>query len=155
MIIRKAKLEEAYLLSELSFRSKAYWGYSDRFMRACKVELTVSPENLCDERLCYMVAVSNDRIKGYYALETLSETEMELCALFIDPEFIGFGIGKVLLSHAKRVAADKGVTNLSLQSDPNAQGFYLAMGAVPSGKRKSSSIPGRFLPTFNIPLANS
>jgi len=34
------------LLSNLAFRSKAHWGYSDEFMAACRDELTYSSEKI-------------------------------------------------------------------------------------------------------------
>jgi hypothetical protein len=40
--IRQAIFGEGQLLSDLAFRSKAYWGYSSEFMEACQAELTVS-----------------------------------------------------------------------------------------------------------------
>ena len=37
--IGAAEPENAVALSDLSYRSKAQWGYSDEFMLACKNEL--------------------------------------------------------------------------------------------------------------------
>ena len=41
--IRQALPSEVKHLSELAFRSKSYWGYSDRFMQVCREELTLDP----------------------------------------------------------------------------------------------------------------
>jgi hypothetical protein len=35
---RRARPNEAAVLSELALRSKAYWGYSDEFMEQCRAE---------------------------------------------------------------------------------------------------------------------
>ena len=43
--IRQALPSEVEYLSELAFRSKSYWGYSDCFMQACLAELTVDRTN--------------------------------------------------------------------------------------------------------------
>ena len=43
-VIRAARSDEAGLLSEIAFRSKAYWGYSEEFMVSCREELTVTAE---------------------------------------------------------------------------------------------------------------
>ena len=42
--IRQALPSEVEHLSELAFRSKSYWGYSDRFMQACLKELTLDKQ---------------------------------------------------------------------------------------------------------------
>jgi len=43
---------------------------------------------------------------------------------------------------------------LTIQGDPHAEGFYLAVGALPAGKRDSASIPGRELPVYTITLSD-
>jgi hypothetical protein len=40
----------------------------------------------------------------------------------------------------------------SIDADPNAEAFYLAMGAVRIGQTPSGSIPGRVLPWPHGPL---
>jgi len=40
-----------------------------------------------------------------------------------------------------------------IQGDPNAEGFYRAMGAERIGEQESHSIPGRMLPLFSLSLA--
>ena len=44
--IRLARREETHALSELAFLSKAYWGYDEDFMAACRAELTVTPADI-------------------------------------------------------------------------------------------------------------
>ena len=141
-------------MSELALRSKAYWGYSDEFMSACENELRITPDKLDNDKFLYMVAESEGKQLGYYALEIISESEYELDALFVDPEHIGSGIGRELLSHAKQTAAKLGGTTLIVQSDPNARNFYQTAGGVLAGMTESASIPGRFLPTFSISLVD-
>ncbi|ASJ57233.1 hypothetical protein BP422_29235 [Brevibacillus formosus] len=46
MNIRRGKGLEASELSELAYRSKAYWGHSDEFMEACRDDLTLSPASI-------------------------------------------------------------------------------------------------------------
>lgn len=79
-------------------------------------------------------------------------TEIELDSLFVEPEHIGKGFGRLLIEHAKSTAAKMGATRLIIQGDPNAERFYLAAGAFVTGTRESGSIPGRYLPTFAIDL---
>ena len=89
---------------------------------------------------------------GFYGLERISDSEMELEALFIDVDYIGQGYGRTLIEHAKAIAQKENVRNIIIQGDPNAEKFYLAVGGVKTGCKESASIPGRYLPTFSIPI---
>ena len=44
--IRRARPDEAALLSALALRSKAYWGYDTAFIEACVAALTIVPESV-------------------------------------------------------------------------------------------------------------
>jgi GNAT superfamily N-acetyltransferase len=73
--------------------------------------------------------------------ETLAPTlpQGTLEDLWVDPVAIGSGVGRRLFDHAVVTAAGLGLTSLLIESDPNAEGFYLAMGAERIGERDSAS----------------
>jgi GNAT superfamily N-acetyltransferase len=148
--IRPARVDEARLLSDLALRSKAHWGYSPEFIERCREELSYSEEQLLAERMRFFVIESEQRIAGFYALRRLSATEIELEAMFVEPAFIGQGFGRVLIEHAKSVAAAMGAKQVIVQSDPYAERFYVAAGGIVTGTKESASIPGRYLPTLAI-----
>jgi len=150
--IRQAVLDDAEILSNLAIRSKAHWGYSREFMQACIDELSVSPAHIEDNDFHYMVAVVDEKIVGFYELEDISGDEIELGALFVEPDHIGTGVGKALIESAKHHAVTLGASKLNIQGDPNAERFYRKAGCEPTGSKESESIPGRFLPTFQILL---
>ncbi|MEM8497583.1 MAG: GNAT family N-acetyltransferase [Pseudomonadota bacterium] len=152
LIIRRAKMTEADVISELAIRSKAHWGYSAEFMTACREELTVTPEHINDSQGDYFVCEVGGEIIGYCATVPTSECERELEALFVDPQCMGSGYGRTLLDHAKETACKRGARVLLIQSDPNAAAFYAAIGATHIGDTESGSIPGRFLPEYKIEL---
>ncbi|MEE8280742.1 MAG: GNAT family N-acetyltransferase [Gammaproteobacteria bacterium] len=143
---------EAVAISSLAIRSKAHWGYSDEFMQACRAELTYSESQVHSSNYEFWVCEIESRMVGFYAIECRSPEEAELEALFVEPEFIGRGIGRTLIEHAKQKTAALGVSRLIIQGDPNATDFYEAAGGVYTGQRESTSIPGRFLPIFTISL---
>ncbi|CAB1063545.1 Acetyltransferase, GNAT family [Olavius sp. associated proteobacterium Delta 1] len=95
--IRNAVPDEAGLLTDLALRSKAYWGYSDEFMEACREELSVPAINIASSRMHYSVAEHHCNIVGFYAIERLSGSEFELNALFVEPRHIGSGVGRALI----------------------------------------------------------
>jgi predicted N-acetyltransferase YhbS len=149
--IRPARSEDAPELCVLAMRSKACWGYSREFMEACQAELTYDAAYL-DEHEVYVLE-SGSRIIGFYSLERLPEAALELGALFVEPGDIGKGYGRLLVEHSLEKAREAGASRIVIQGDPNARGFYLAMGATLAGETESRSIPGRMLPLFEVPVA--
>ena len=152
LTIRSLQAHEAPVISELAMRSKSFWGYSDVFMDACREELTVTELDIVSTDLHYWVAESGSEILGFYAIEKLTHDKFELEALFVEPDFIGTGVGKALIEHAKQLVKKLDGNRLIIQGDPNAQKFYVAAGGKLIGKKASASIPGRSLPLFEIDL---
>jgi len=148
--IRAARPEQAPLLSALARRSKGHWGYSEQFLDDCRAELTVSPESIAAQPT--FVAEDDGAVVGFYALAPPDadgpDDECELAQLFVEPAAIGDGHGRRLLGHALAQAAAAGWRRLRVQSDPNAAGFYRAMGGRDAGEEPSASIPGRVLPVL-------
>jgi GNAT superfamily N-acetyltransferase len=148
--IRKAAQHEVDTLSALAFRSKAHWGYSSAFMEACRAELTYGRNHL-KTRHVYVLELTG-QILGFYALKQHSGDRVELEALFVEPSWIGQGVGRRLIDHAKALARQLGAGVMIIESDPNAVAFYIRAGARQTGHQPSGSIAGRVLPTFEIDL---
>ena len=121
-------------------------------MAACRAELTVETDRLRDDGYQCFVATENDSVLGFYTVEPVSENVFELEALFVEPDHIGRGIGRLLIQHALDTLAKQGAARLLIQGDPHATEFYLAAGARRIGSRESDSIPGRSLPLFEIDI---
>ena len=151
--IRRALPSEAEYLSKLTFRSKSYWGYSDEFMKACLEELTID-ECYIENNPIFLIEDARNII-GFYSLEHISDSEVELSFLFVDPDFIGKGYGRKLITHAQEEARDLGYSKMIIQGDPNAERFYRSAGGLLVGTRKSVSFPNRELPLFYIALKES
>ncbi len=101
------------------------------------------------ERLRVAVAERAGRVVGFYALAG-DPPDAELSFLFVEPEFIGTGMGRALLEHCLGVAAELGFETIRIESDPFAESFYLAMGAMRVGETPSQSIPSRALPVLAL-----
>ena len=152
-IIRRARRAEAPQLGELAFRSKAWWGYGEDFMAACRQELSVDPDEVSDPDSVFHVAETGGEVVGFYSLVDPARGEIELGALFVEPGWIGRGVGRALMQHAKKTASGLGYRGLVIQGDPNAAAFYRAAGGILIGERESESVRGRQLPLFRVPLA--
>lgn len=150
--LRRAGPGDAAALTSLAFRSKASWGYDIDFMKRCRAELTYSEEKIEAPRFRFQVCEIDDEPVGFYALEIRSESEAELEGLFVKPDRLRQGIGKLLIDHLRSEAGLLGIQKITIQGDPNAEDFYKSIGAEPAGYRESASIPGRFLPVFRLSI---
>ncbi|MFB7473929.1 GNAT family N-acetyltransferase [Kitasatospora sp. NPDC056184] len=147
MLIRPARPNEAAALSALALRSKAHWGYDAAFIKACRAELTVHPDRIGPDRAA--VAEEDGRVLGFVTL-TGAPPEGELGMIFVEPAAIGRGVGRRLMDHLRAEAAALGFERITVEADPNAEPFYLAMGAVRTGTAPSGSVPGRELPLLTL-----
>ncbi|BAD58182.1 GNAT family N-acetyltransferase [Nocardia farcinica] len=150
LVIRPGRPDEAELLSDLAVRSKALWGYSDELLASFRSELTLIPDDVAARRT--LVAERDGVVLGFVTVEGDAPVG-ELGMLFVAPEATGAGIGSVLFRRALATARDLGFRTLTIESDPNAEPFYRAMGAVGVGDVESGSVPGRTLPLMEIDTA--
>ena len=147
--LRAAHPDEAGDLTELCLRSKAHWGYDDAFMAACRRELTVSQQVIAGS-LLQVATVGGTPA----AVAELGEEDgvWFLDKLFVDPPFMGLGLGRQLLAWAMKTAAAQGASSLEIAADPDAVPFYEHFGARQIGEEPSGSIPGRVLPLLELSL---
>jgi GNAT superfamily N-acetyltransferase len=147
--IRPARADEAELLTDLSLRSKALWGYDAAFLARCRAIMNLKARNI--ESLPHYVAEIGGRIVGFYGFEPEAEG-VGLDYMFIENEFIGRGVGRALWDHAVTIARSLGHAAVIVVSDPNAEGFYLRMGCRRVGTRQSELENGRQLPLLRYDL---
>ena len=139
------------MLSALAVRSKAHWGYDSEFLEACRGELTLSPAFVDTAHVHVLEAAG--QVIGFYSLVNWS-SELELRHFFVDPAFMGQGVGRRLWEDAVTRARNLGREQLLIESDPHAEGFYLKLGAERIGKVPSQARRGRVLPLLLFPLTD-
>jgi GNAT superfamily N-acetyltransferase len=150
IVVRPARPDEAPALSALALRSKAHWGYDADFLARCRLVLTVSPRVIDAGQV--FVAEDHARVLGLCALDD-RDAELKVDLLYVEPTAIGSGAGRALWSHAVSRARQLGLLSLSVVADPNAEGFYLRMGAARIGTVPSEVDPGRNLPLLRLAIA--
>jgi GNAT superfamily N-acetyltransferase len=143
--IRKARPGEAAQLTALALRSKAHWGYDEIFLDSVRQILTFSEADLANE-LVFVLEVGEEPVGMYRLIGR--PPHGELADLWIEPGHVRRGLGRELFRHARDTAADHSFSTLLIESDPNAEGFYIAMGATRVGERRSPS--GRDLPLMEV-----
>jgi GNAT superfamily N-acetyltransferase len=67
---------------------------------------------------------------------------LELDDLFVDPDWMGQGIGRALVADAGATAADGGVRRIEVTANPHALGFYQKVGFVPDAAIETRFGPG-------------
>ena len=129
--VRQAVLDDCDKLTEIAHASKRFWDYPEDWIIQWRPVLTIA-KNYLDENLIFVGEMDN-RIVGFYAL--VRETNsLELDHFWIHPDFIGRGIGRALFNHVVlRVEVMLPGSDLKIISDPNAEPFYLHMGALRTG----------------------
>ncbi|MFD5826785.1 GNAT family N-acetyltransferase [Lentzea sp. NPDC060358] len=145
--LRRARPDEAGLLSALALGAKAHWGYDEAFLASVREELTFHAGDVAARHL--VVAVLDGEVTGFYGLAGVPP-HGELDNLWLRPDRIGTGLGRVLWEHALAAADAAGFEHLDIDAEPFAEGFYLRMGAERIGETPSGSIPGRVLPRLRV-----
>jgi GNAT superfamily N-acetyltransferase len=140
--IRRARLDEAETLSAVAHAAKRHWGYPDEWIALWRRDLTLTPEFI--ERHPVHCAVDAGTIVGLYAL-LFSGADCELEHFWVLPARIGGGVGRRLFAHAVERCRALGCPRLWITADPNAEGFYLRLGARRVGE-VASTPAGRTLP---------
>ena len=121
------------MLSEVAFAAKQHWGYPAEWMAQWRDELRLTPEYISAQPV--YVAKQAGKIVGFFGLNLLGDGK-HLEHLWLRPAYIGQGLGRALFIEAVRQARIARVTELRIKSDPNAESFYLRMGAVRVGLEK-------------------
>lgn len=151
--VRGARVGEAGRLTALCIRSKAHWGYDARFMRQSRASLRVSSTDIALGRV--LVAVDGkDRPIGVASLIPENETTIDLALFFVEPEYIGRGVGRVLFKAAVTAAVSLQARVMTILADPHATTFYDRMGAHFLRNAPSDAIPGRALPLYEYDLTS-
>lgn len=147
MNIVKATIEDDLVLTAITKRSKSTWGYTEEQLLEWNDSLTVTKEYI--QTYDVFKLVSENEIIGYYSYGYESEGVVLLDNLFILPEYMGTGLGKMLMLDFLESIRKYGIPRIRLYSDPNAEQFYTKFGFRTVGKLETK-IENRFLPIMEL-----
>lgn len=122
--IRLANTSERKFLEELQWRASLN-NEGDRsalLAHPDAIELSLSQI----ENELVFVAEEEDCIKGFAAILLRTDGNVELEALFVEPEQWKQGIGRALVEHCSSVAIAKGANCLHVTGNTHAEGFYIS-----------------------------
>jgi GNAT superfamily N-acetyltransferase len=127
VVVRDAELADLVVLQDV-FRRSSLSNDGDRVHLLNHPELlewTPPPAN----RGCTRVAVVDDAIVGF-ATTTVGPDFLELDDLFVDPEWMKFGVGRALVLDATTLARDRDFLRIEVTANEQALGFYERVGFV-------------------------
>jgi GNAT superfamily N-acetyltransferase len=135
MEILRAAPELAEALTRIALAAKRHWQYPERWIEIWTPILTFTADYLAANPT--YVAVEAGNPIGFYVLILTPEEQprVQLDHLWIAPEWIGRGLGRVLFEHAVATARSLGATVMDIEAEPYAEPFYRHMGARRTGER--------------------
>lgn len=149
MSIDKALPSDHQILTEITKKSKAFWGYSEEQIQIWSQFLTVTPVYI-ETNSVYKLSIE-DQIIGYYSYFNEGEKIIKLDNLFVLPEFIGKGFGRLLMEHFFLSVNKANKDKIVLHSEPNAEQFYAKLGFIKTGEIETS-IKDRYMPLMELEL---
>lgn len=152
MKIVKAEIHDHEILTAITKKSKGYWGFAENILREWEYLLTITPDYI-EKNQVYKL-VQNGQVIGYYGYFSIDENTIKLDNLFILPEFIGKGYGRVLINDCIKNIHQSGMSRITLDAEPNAEIFYKKFGFETIGQL-ASSINDRFLPIMELQIGNT
>jgi len=84
--IRRAKVDEYEILTDIAIKSEAYWGYDSDYMNKFKSIYNVSEEFIKNNPT--VLIEEDNSIIGFYGL-ICKDNETSLECFFIEPKYIG------------------------------------------------------------------
>ncbi len=147
IVIIRAVPGESDLLKQIAVASKSYWGYPEALISQWAQSAIITPQAV-EEDLVFK-GCEGDTVIGWYRV-TNRKPVAELEDLWVLPEYIGRGMGRILFEHAIDQARKAGAGQLELAADPNAEPFYTHMGCRKVGDVVSEW--GRAIPHMVLDL---
>jgi len=125
--IRRGDVDDFAQLREIAIAAKAHWGYGLSRVQDWAASGDFEPASL-SARLVYVAETPTEPI-GWAALVPRGDVGW-LEDLWIDPTWIGRGVGRLLFDHVVTCARELGARRLEWEAEPNARGFYERMGGT-------------------------
>ena len=143
--IRRATSSDSDRATDLARRAKAHWGYPAEWLAAWDGELAITAADIDQHRtFVASLAEGDGEVVGVCQLQE-GERGVMLENVWVDPRHHGHGIGRALVEHA----LSEGQGLIAVISDPNAEQFYVKLGAHRVGE-VNAPMPGA--PERTLPL---
>jgi GNAT superfamily N-acetyltransferase len=149
--IRPARPDEGERLREIAEAAKRHWGYDAETVRQWAAAGDFSAQGLREKDV--FVAESAGRAIAWAALIPRGDV-VWLDDMWVEPSWIGKGVGSLLFRHSVERAIGVGGKTMEWEAEPNAVGFYERVG----GRYLRDGTPSewsRVLPVMGVDLTDS
>lgn len=147
-ILRALPLD-APQLKAIALTPKGHWGYPESLLEQWAQSGIISPEEIATQ-LVYKVCAGETAVAWTRLLVPRNQPAF-LEDLWVQPAWMGQGLGRQLFQHAAFLAQNHGAQALELDADPHAVPFYQRLGCVIIGE--SLTMWGRMVPRLHIALS--
>jgi GNAT superfamily N-acetyltransferase len=146
--LRAALPDEGEQLREIAMDAKAYWGYDRDWVRSWAAHGDFSADALTSKPV--LVAEADDRAVAFAIVIPRGQVAW-LDDLWVEPSWIGRGIGTMLFEAASARARELKAERMEWEAELNAVGFYERMGARYLRDSEETEL-GRVLPIMGLDL---
>lgn len=131
--IRDARPDEASALEALQRRSSDVWEEYRAQLAAHPDAIEPPQRAIADGRVRVAVDAVGRRL-GFSVVLPISGGRCELDDLFVEPDSMGRGVGRLLVADVATRAAAAGASHVVVIANPNALGFYERLGFEITGR---------------------
>jgi N-acetylglutamate synthase-like GNAT family acetyltransferase len=147
--IRSAKIDEYEILTNIAIESESFWDYGSDHIEKFKSVYKVTEEFISNNST--FVIVKDGDILGFYGF-IIENNVPSLEYLYIAPQYINKGYGKLLWNHMVENCNKNGVKGFSIVTSSQTKEFYTKMGAVQVGEIESLVKNGKKIPLLTYTL---
>ena len=131
--IRDARPDEAPALAALQRRSADVWD-EYRAQLAANPDAIEPPHQAIADGRVRVAADASGRLLGFSVVLPIRDGRCELDDLFVEPEWMRQGVGRLLVADLTARAAAAGASHVDVIANPNALGFYERLGFETTGQ---------------------
>ena len=131
--IRDARPDEAPALAALQRRSADVWD-EYRAQLAANPDAIEPPHQAIADGRVRVAADASGRLLGFSVVLPIRDGRCELDDLFVEPEWMRQGVGRLLVADLTARAAAAGASHVDVIANPNALAFYERLGFETTGQ---------------------
>ena len=142
MKIVQSEAKDADKLTEIAKKSKAFWGYSEELIELWEKDLTITEKYIKENDTFHLYY--DEMIIGFYSYFETEKGIICLDNLFVIPDYIGKGFGKILIEDFLKKIEKTGYEKITLYAEPNAVLFYEKFGfgtILPNSETQERTTP--------------
>lgn len=140
IVFSNAKLTDLSTINQILYRSKAYWGYDQQLLERFIIDMGLTDAHILSSEYMTKVCYKDKRAIAFFTFHYRS-SQLELLLFFIDPLYIGQGVGQKMWKEATQIALTHfQVSEFLFYAEPNALKFYIKQGCTTCGKDKKLHI---------------